>query len=207
MIEAHKEHNIACFYIPGAFLHANLDKDITMILKGRLAELIVKVAPNLYRKYISVDRRRTAILYVKMQKAIYGLLRSTLLFYNKLVADLEGDGFVINPYEPCVANKMVNGKLMTVCRWHVDDLKVLHVNPGKITIFGEWLNATYGVTVTTHRGKMHDYIGMIFDYSKKGKVMIKMIEYIKNIITNFPEEITAIRTSLAADHLFTMGDK
>jgi hypothetical protein len=44
-----------------------------------------------------------------MQKAIYGLLRSALLFYKKLVADLEGDGFVINPYDPCVANKTIKG--------------------------------------------------------------------------------------------------
>jgi hypothetical protein len=86
-----------------------------MILKGRLAELMVKVAPNLYRKYISVDRKGTTILYVKMQKVIYGLLRSALLFYKKLVADLEGDRFVINPYNPCVANKTINGNQTTVC--------------------------------------------------------------------------------------------
>jgi hypothetical protein len=41
---------------------------------------MVQVMPNLYRKYISVNGRGTAILYVKMQKAIYGLLRSALLF-------------------------------------------------------------------------------------------------------------------------------
>ncbi len=81
MIEAHKERNVACFDVPGAFLHADLDKDITMILKGRLADLMVKVAPNLYRNYISVDRREMAILYVKMQKAIHGLLKSALMFY------------------------------------------------------------------------------------------------------------------------------
>jgi hypothetical protein len=70
VINAHKEHGVACFDIPGAFLHADSNKDITMILKGRLAELMVKVAPNLYRKYISVDAKGSAILYVKMQKAI-----------------------------------------------------------------------------------------------------------------------------------------
>ncbi len=165
-IEAYKKRNVACFGIPGAFLHADSYKDITMILKGRKAELKVKVAPNLYRKYISVYRRGGAvILYVKMQKAIYGLLRSALLFYNKLVADLEDDGFVIILYDPCGVNKMVKGKQMTVCR-HVDDLKVSHVNPGEVKIFGEWLNETYGVTAATHRGKVHDYLGMIFDYSK-----------------------------------------
>jgi hypothetical protein len=50
---------------------------------------MVQVAPTLYRKYISVDSKETAILYVKMQKAMYGLLRSALLFYKKLVSELE----------------------------------------------------------------------------------------------------------------------
>ena len=133
VINAHKERDVACSDIPGEFLHADVDEDISMVLKGRLAELMVQVAPNLYRKYITVDRKGTAILYVKMQKALYGLLRNALLFYNKLVADLESNGFVLNPYDLCVANKVVNRKQMTVC-WHVDDLKVSHSNPAQVTI-------------------------------------------------------------------------
>jgi hypothetical protein len=70
VINAHEGHDVGCFDIPGTFLHANCDEDITMILKGRLAELMVQVAPNLYRKYITVDKKNTAVLYVKMQKAL-----------------------------------------------------------------------------------------------------------------------------------------
>ncbi len=114
VIDVHEGCDVACFDIPGAFLHAEVDEDITMVLKGRLAELMVHVAPNLYRKYITVDKKGTAILYVKIQKALYGLLMSALLFYNKLVADLESDGFVLNPYNSCVTNKVVDGKQMTV---------------------------------------------------------------------------------------------
>ncbi len=55
VIDAHEGRNVACFNISGAFLHADSDEDITMVLKGRLAELMVQVAPNLYRKYIMVD--------------------------------------------------------------------------------------------------------------------------------------------------------
>jgi hypothetical protein len=47
------------------------------------------------------------LIYVKMQKALYGLLRSALLFYKKLVKDLEDYRFEINPYDPCVANMMI----------------------------------------------------------------------------------------------------
>jgi hypothetical protein len=38
VIEAHEGRDVACFDIPGAFLHTDSDEDITMILKGRLAE-------------------------------------------------------------------------------------------------------------------------------------------------------------------------
>ncbi len=47
---------------------------------------------------------------------------------------------------------------------------------------------------------------MIFDFSKKGKVMINMIEYLKNIINDFPEEIIATQMSSATDHLFIVRD-
>jgi hypothetical protein len=205
VIDVHEVRDVACFDIRGAFLHADSNEDITMALKGRLAELMVQVAPNLYRKYITVDRKGTAILYVKMQKALYGLLRSALLFYNKLVADLESDGLMLNPYDSCVANKVVDGKQMTVC-WHVDDLKVSHCDPAQVTIFGEWLSKKYGVAVATHRRKVHDYLGMIFDFLVKGKVMVTMMEYNKNINKDFPEKITGIKTTPAEDHLFTVRD-
>ncbi len=115
VIDACEGCDVACFDIPGTFLHADYNEDVTMVLRGHLAKLMVQVAPNLYRKYITVDKRNTAILYVKMQKALYGLLRSALLFYQRLVGDLEGHGFVLNPYDPCVANKLIGGAQMTMC--------------------------------------------------------------------------------------------
>ena len=68
VVDAHERRDVACYDIPGAFLHADSNEDITMVLKGRLAELMVQVAPNLYRKYVTVDKRNVPILYVKIQK-------------------------------------------------------------------------------------------------------------------------------------------
>lgn len=93
---------MVCFDIPGAFLHAKTDEEVIMHLKGRLAELMVMVEPSLYRKYVTTSSKGEPMLYVRMHKALYGMLRSALLFYRKLVADLEDNGFVINPYDPCV---------------------------------------------------------------------------------------------------------
>jgi hypothetical protein len=41
-------------------------------------------------------------------------MKSALLFYRKLVADLCSIGFTINPYDPCVANKMIDGHQLTI---------------------------------------------------------------------------------------------
>ena len=48
----------------------------------------------------------------------------------------------------------------------MDDLKVSHIDPQEITKFGDWLSATYGKSGATHQGKVHDYLAMIFDFSK-----------------------------------------
>ncbi len=53
---------------------------------------------------------------------------------------------------------------------------------------------------------MHDYLGLIFGFFTKGKVMVNMIEYIKKLIANFPEELTMLKTSPAADLLFKVWE-
>ena len=41
------------------------------------------------------------MLYVRLLKALCGMLRAALLFYKRLRKDLENMGFKINPYNPC----------------------------------------------------------------------------------------------------------
>ena len=54
------------------------------------------------------------MLYVRALNAIYGIMKAALLFYQKFVGDLMTIGFELNPYEPCVANKTINGKQITL---------------------------------------------------------------------------------------------
>ena len=89
---------------------------------------MVLIQPELNRKHIRYDSKGKAILYVKMNKAMYCMLESLLAFYKKLRKDLEDYGFEANQYDPCVANKMTNGSQHTVI-WHVDDLQASHMDP------------------------------------------------------------------------------
>ena len=69
--------------------------------------MMIHIAPQIYRLYVKMDKNGTPILYVRLKKALNGLLRSSLLFYRKLCGELDAYGFKINPYDPCVGNKMV----------------------------------------------------------------------------------------------------
>ena len=51
--------------------------------------MMTQIAPEVYRKYVTVDRKGTPILYMKLQKALYGLMRASLLFYRKLRKEFE----------------------------------------------------------------------------------------------------------------------
>jgi hypothetical protein len=143
------------------------------------------------------------VLYVKLQKALYGCLRSALFFYKKLLKDLEDRGFVVNPYDPYVGNKTVNGKQFTIT-WHVDDLKLSHVDVKVVDKMISWLKSIYGKDMRVSRGKKHDYLGMDLDYSVPGEVRVTMVDYLKRVITEFLEVITGGATSPAAEILFTV---
>ena len=107
MIATNKKRFVRCYDVPGAFLHTESDENVLMVLRGELAEMLVHTAPQIYRPYVNIDRKGTPILYVRLKKVLYGLLRSSLLFYRKLRGELEAYGFKINPYDPYVGNKMV----------------------------------------------------------------------------------------------------
>jgi hypothetical protein len=112
-LEAHEGWDVTVVDVPGAFLSADMDEEVAMALRERFMELMLKTAPNIYRKYITLDSNNQPVMYVLLQKALYGCLQSALLFYKKLVKDLKTKGFNLNRYDPCVANKMVRGKQFT----------------------------------------------------------------------------------------------
>ena len=76
-----------------------------MVLRGEMAELMAAINPTLYAPYVITTARVEKLLYVKMLKAMYGLMRAALLFYLNLRSDVEEYGFVMNEYDPCIANK------------------------------------------------------------------------------------------------------
>ncbi len=129
------------------------------------------------------------------------MMKSALLFYRKLIKELTEMGFEINPYNPCVANKVVNGTQMTL-RWHIDDLMISHISQRKILEFVRHIKDIYGDNLAKNVGMTHDYLGMTFDYAFEGGVWINMCKYLSKVIEDFPEEITGVSATPADDYLF-----
>ena len=51
-----------------------------------------------------------------------------MLWYGTFKRCLEEMGFKINPYYPCVVNKVIDEKQYTIV-WYVNNNKILHINP------------------------------------------------------------------------------
>ena len=81
-----------------------------------------------------------------------------MLWYETYAGTLKDMGFILNPYDPCVANKDVDGSQCTIC-WYVDDNKISHKDSTVVDDIIKRLEDRYG-KMTTTRGKEHDFLGM-----------------------------------------------
>ena len=197
VIDAFEGRDIMSCDIPNAFIQTEIPKGgegeprMTMKITGLVVNYLLELDPN-YRKFVVMERGRR-VIYVVILRAIYGATVSSLLWYKKLRGDLEKEGkFVFNPYDPCIANRMVNGKQHTI-RFHVDDLMSSHIDPKVNDEFYKWLDAKYGKfkKVTCHRGDQHIYLGMTLDFSMKGAVKIRMDDYVSRMLEEFPVKFKA----------------
>jgi hypothetical protein len=160
-----------------------------------------------------LQKNGKGVIYVILTKALYGTLQAALLFWQNLSGKLQKWGFEINPYDFCVANKTIDGKQCTVV-WHVNDLKISHVDRKAVTTILNLLDAQYGQEIvggkraplTITRGKIHNYLGMTLDYSEPGVVKINMVDFVQKIFDEMPENMDGTATSPAADHLFKITE-
>ena len=76
MIDAYELRAITILDIANTFLHTENDEKFLIILRGRLAEIMVQVDPAMYRKYVTYSPNGQAMLYVRLSKALYGMLRA-----------------------------------------------------------------------------------------------------------------------------------
>jgi len=144
------------------------------------------------------------MLYVKLRKAINGTLQAALLFWKLLSNTLIDWGFKLNDYDKCVTNITINGKQFTII-WHVDDLKISHVEKKVVEHIIDKLNKKFGEysPLSTSRGKILEYLGMTLEYMTKGKITLSIYESIKKLLTELPSDMMGCPNSQPQDIYLT----
>ena len=107
VIDTYEGCVVATVDIPGDFLQVKQpegDNDVHVVLDGRMDELLAKISPKTYQEYVH-QKRVHAFIYCKLNVALYGTLKATLLFWNKLTESLKLQGYVINPYDWCLRTR------------------------------------------------------------------------------------------------------
>ena len=88
VIDAKEERDEMSADVPNAFIQDEIppekraDEKIIMKITGRLVNYLVEIAPETYAKYVVYENGRR-VLYVKVLRALYGMLISAMLWYNK----------------------------------------------------------------------------------------------------------------------------
>lgn len=131
-------------------------------------------------------------------------MKSALLWYELYSTTLTDMGFVVNPYDQCVANKMINGKMCTIC-WYVDDNKISLEDPDVVSDIIEKIERKFG-KMSVSRGRKHEFLGMKIELREDRTVSIDMKDYVKKAIQEFPVDIVKNASTPANRFLFDVRE-
>jgi len=229
VIDADENRDVAIVDIPNAFVQTVVEdeKDRVFVrIRGPLVDILASIAPDVYGEYVTIGKKGEKQLLVQCLTALYGTMVASLLYYKKFVKSLRSRRFKLNPYDPCVANKQVDGEQLTVC-FHVDDCKISHLNPKVVSDTIDWLRLEYenvfedgSGLMKVKRGKTHVYLGMALDFSHANQCRITMIDYVDEIIAAYDKSSNELhdgfttvvkrsnraKTSAAPDDLFVVDE-
>ena len=92
-------------------------------------------------------KARKGIIF-KILKSLYGCIESALMWYILYKDTLKEEGFELNPYDKCTANKIINDKHCTI-QWYVDDNKVTYFSEDMITGVVNFTKKSFGELVVS----------------------------------------------------------
>jgi Reverse transcriptase (RNA-dependent DNA polymerase) len=201
LIDAKENRDVGIADVQGAYLNADMNDFVLMRISGQAVKIFCTVNPE-YEQYVLYDNGM-AVLIVQVVKALYGCVQSALLWYNLFVSTLVELGFELNPYDPCVANCLVDGHQCTIA-WYVDDMKISHVDESVVSDIIEKIESKFG-KMTVARGKHHSFLGMDITFRDDATVSISMSQYIRETIEESGIIFTANgAANPAKPHLFVI---
>jgi hypothetical protein len=154
-ISAFRGNHITLVDITGAYLHARLLAPQRMKLSIALTNILIDMYP-LMQEFVQSD----SCLYVDVDGALYGLIESSKLWYERLVGVLCSKmGFRVTRTDTCVFIRHIGTSKEAIICLHVDDMlissKLIETADGIIND----LKSEFG-SIEVQRGMELSYIGM-----------------------------------------------
>ena len=196
-----EERDTAITDVKGAYLNAKMKGEVLMKIVGKEVDLFCEIDPSLKEFITYIKGIKT--IYVQLDRALYGCVQSALLWYELYANTLKDIGFILNPYDLCVANCIIDEKQCTIV-WYVDDNKISHVNPKVIDRIIKEIEKRFGKMSQT-RNNEHEFLGMNITFKNK-KVTIEMKKHIQRAISDFDEDITRNAATPATSYLFNVRE-
>ena len=202
LIDTYKEKDIATCDVPEAYLYAKLlprvnNKRVFMKLTGNFVDIMHKI--NLEDTNNITTENGKKILYLEILRALHSCIEFPLRWYKLYSETLSKEGLIINQYNKCVANKIINRK-QCIILWYADDNKISRKDPKVVTKVINIIKRHFGELTVTRR-KVHRFLGMNITIIEDKMLKIDMKEHLQEAIDMFEKiedrEINEIVTSLA----------
>ena len=77
--------------IPNTFIQTMVEdtsKHVIIRLCGMLVDMLVKITPEVYKDYVTIDKKGNKQLLVECLNALYDTMVASLLYYQKFMASL-----------------------------------------------------------------------------------------------------------------------
>ena len=184
-VSAGEKRKIAMWDVEGAYLHAEQDNFVLVKFTGSSVDVLCQVDEE-YKSFVTIEKGKK-VIYLQLLKALYGCLRSALLWYELYTSKIQGMGFELNPYDMCVANKVINEKQCTI-GYYVDDNIATHVEEEVLSDIIDVVKSEVGA-ITVSRGNTHNFLGMDITFNDDGTLSIRMTEYIADTLREFPDKL------------------
>jgi hypothetical protein len=183
----------AVYDVGGAFLCCDLvGEEIHIEIDAFLSQLIAKHLPWVI-PFLDGQGR----LVCKLDKALYGLVQSARIWYEKLCSVLIGLGYVRLETDRCIFTKEINGDLC-ILAVHVDDILGLHRDDEVLRELHSQLLVNFE-EVKFVQGDELSYLAMELLFGD-GHVEIKMSGYMKHVLEDYDDIVVA--TTPAGKGLF-----
>jgi len=107
MINGHHKRDVATADEVGDFLEAFNDESVLLYITGDMIDIMIQENPSLAIG-TTTDKRGNRVLIMVVTCALYGCVKSSILWYDLFTNVLQKMIFELNPVESCIANAMIN---------------------------------------------------------------------------------------------------